>query len=485
MKKIISILFLGILFSCGDDYLDVNTDPNNPTSISPDLSLPVAQNYTARWIQTDRRVNHLGNMIMYNWSESGGFSWYNNEFQYLANSPTFYNGIFDDAYRLALKQYQDLSGLGDDYTAYEGISLIMKAYTYQILVDFYGDIPYTEALQRGANATPAYDDGQDVYEALIVDLTNAIDLLTTAEETSSAVIPDGDDTMFGGDLTAWKQFANSIKLRILTRMVDMASMNAYITTELAAIATEGSGYISADVGINPGYAQQANQQNPIWEDFGADETGAPTLSGNATCASDYILQYLQDTNDPRINFLFEEPTSGHRGVQQGVTSDPILDGPGAVSNIGPGILIGDTQDAIIMTVAETQFNLAELALKGFGGDPETFYNAGIAASFATLGAGSSTAYAGQSLNNVSYANSTDKEEAIITQKWIAMNGITAEQSWFDWSRTGFPADLPVSVEIPNLVRPMRLAYPASEEGSNADNVPDSPNAFTTGIFWAQ
>jgi hypothetical protein len=53
------------MVSC-EDYLDVNVDPNNPTVVGPALILPVGQNYTARWIDTDRSVNHLGNMMMYN-----------------------------------------------------------------------------------------------------------------------------------------------------------------------------------------------------------------------------------------------------------------------------------------------------------------------------------------------------------------------------------------------------------------------------------
>ena len=54
----------------------------------------------------------------------------------------------------------------------------MKAYHFQLLVDCYGDIPYSEALGRSLNATPKYDDAQTVYNDLIVQLTNAIALLT-------------------------------------------------------------------------------------------------------------------------------------------------------------------------------------------------------------------------------------------------------------------------------------------------------------------
>ncbi len=483
MKKyILTLVILVVITSC-DDHLDVNTDPNNPTQVTPELILPVGQNYTARWMLTDRNVSHLGNMIMYNWSESAGFSWYNDEFQYIANSPTFYDNIFNLAYTDALKQYQDLLNLGDEYAAYKGIALIMQSYTYQILVDLYGDIPYTEALQRGSNATPAYTNAEEVYDNLILVLSSAIAMLEEAEENPTLIVPGSDDIVYGGDLSSWKRFANTVKLRILTRASDVKS-DSYINNELAVIDAEGSGYISSDFTINPGYLNEANKQSPLFEDFGADETGAPTLSGSATCATDYILELLNDTNDPRIDFLYEEPTTGHLGVPQGVTVDVETYGVDLVSNIGPGLLQSSTQDALLMSVAEVQFNLAELALKGFGGDPETYYNEGVQASFNSLGAGSAAAYLAQSLENVNYGFSSNKLEAIITQKWLGVNGISAEQSWFDWVRTGFPSNLPVSVEVPNLVRPVRLSYPSSELSTNSNNVPTQSNVYTTPVFWA-
>jgi hypothetical protein len=131
---------------------------------------------------------------------------------------------------------------------------------------------------------------------------------------------------------------------------------------------------------------------------------------------------------------------------------------------------------------------AELAQKGFGGDPATFYTNGVVASFLYLGLADTDAatYLSQSsTNNISYGNAANKLEAIITQKWIALNGITAEQSWFDYTRTGYPLGLPIS-EMADATkgRPVRLAYPASEITGNPANLPEQPNAFTSKIFWA-
>lgn len=483
MKKnllIITILIALLSVSC-ENFLDVNTDPNNPTEVSPDLVLPVGQVYTAKLHQQDRGINHLGNMFMYNWSESYGFSWYDEEFKYLVTS-TFYDQIFDNTYSSVLKQYQVLTSLGEEYAHYVAIGNIMKAYHFQMMVDIYGDVPYSEALLRGENPTPTYDNEAVIYDNLLVKLTEAIATMKAADESEITVAPGDDNVMFGGNSAQWIQFANSLKLRILTRLNGVKDAQ-FITDELAVIASEGSGYITEDVGINPGYAVEEGKQNQFWEELGWTVTGTVTLSNDATCATQYILDYLTATADPRIDYLYELPASGHLGVEQGLEVDDAF-AADFVSNIGPGILKSATMDAVIYTLAECYFNQAELALAGFGGDPAVLYDLGVQASFDYLGAGDATNYLSLSGQNQNYASSANKLEAIITQKWIATNGITAEQAWFDYSRTGFPSNLPVSNAASTPDRPVRLFYPDSEITGNGENVPDQPNAFNSKIFWA-
>lgn len=489
IKFAIVLLILGFTASCSEDYLDVNTDPNNPTAVTPDLVLPVGQLYTAQLVQGDRRLSHLGNMMMYNWSQSDGYSWYSDEFKYLVTS-SFYDNVFEDSYSRSLKQYQLLNNLEDTkYDYYKAIGKIMKAYHFQLLVDCYGDVPYTEALGRSLNPTPVYDDALGIYEDLIVQLTAAITLIDNATAQDA---PGDDDAMFGGDMTKWKQFANTVKLRILVRQSDMAGRDSYITGEIAAINTEGSGYIPTDVKVNPGFiAKESGKQNPLWDAFGEDPSGSQTMTSKATCATDYVLTYLTSKNDPRIDRIYEKPASGHLGVPQGLLDydTPVVDAyvPEMVSNIGPGILQKADQGAVIFSLAESYFNQAEAATKSLitaadGG--QDLFEKGITASFEYLGltAAQATSYYSQGL--VGWTSATNKLEAIITQKWIAVNGITAEQSWFDYSRTGFPAGLPVSLLSPKADRPVRLMYVAGELSSNGANVPAQPDPFTGKVFWA-
>jgi hypothetical protein len=301
--------------------------------------------------------------------------------------------------------------------------------------------------------------------------------------------------MFGGDMEEWIRFANTLKLRILVRQSDMDGRASYIQTELGVINSEGSGYITSDVGINPGFITgETDKQNPMWNELGWDASGTQTMSSKATCATDYILNYLTSTNDPRIDRIYEKPSTGHLGVPQGLLDydTPVVDAfmPEKVSNIGPGILKSGDMDAIIFTLAENYFNQAEARLKGLittGTSAKDLYQSGITASFEYLGldAADAVTYYSQIKDLVNYDNSSNKLKAIITQKWIAVNGITAEQSWFDYSRTGYPSGLPIPLNYSGSVdRPVRLFYPSGEYSANGDNVPTQPNAFSAKIFWA-
>lgn len=487
--KYISLLAVAVVLlfsatSC-EDFLDVNVDPNNPTEVTPDLVLPTGLQYTSRYLKQDRYLSHLGNMMMYNWSQSDGFSWYEDEFLYNVTS-SFYDQLFDFAYGNALKQYQVLDKPDDLAMAnYAAIAKIMKAYHFQILVDIYGDIPYTDALLRKDEATPAYDDAATVYGELFDELTAAIDLINTADVEALAPT-ENDDVVFDGDMSSWIAFANTIKLRLLVR-----AQNTTVFDDADWATVDGASFISSDVIINPGYLLEENKQNPLWDDLGWDASGTQTLSSKATCATDFIIKYLEDTSDPRIDYLYEEPDDGHLGVPQGLADydTPVLDAfvPEKVSNIGPGILKSATMGSNIFTLAESYLLQAEAVQIGkISGDAKTLYESGVKASFSYLGAPGASTYLSLSTVNTGWDASTNKIEAIITQKWLATNGITAEQSWFDYSRTGFPRNLPISMKATTADRPVRLLYPSGEISANGGEVPaqEESLAFTSKIFWA-
>src|SRR5690606_5090199 len=176
------------------------------------------------------------------------------------------------------------------------------------------------------------------------------------------------------------------------------------------------------------------------------------------------------------------------GVVQGLLNYPPDNSlePTFTSNIGPGLLKGPTQDAPLMTMAESLFLQSEAALKGYlpGANAQALYESAIQASFDFLGATGAATYYGQNANNVGWNASPNKLQAIITQKWIALNGINGHESWVEYNRTGYPTGLPVPLENTRADRPVRLSYPSSEITGNSTNVPAQPNEFTQKIFWA-
>ena len=263
----------------------------------------------------------------------------------------------------------------------------------------------------------------------------------------------------------------------------------YPLPSFAILVNEGSGYITVDAGSNIGYNNSTNQQSTFYGTYKANVEGTLLNNFKATCATPFVLNTLTNLNDPRIDFIYEIPLSGsHLGVEQGLSPYPSpvgTLGEDNVSNIGPGLLVSDEQDVIIFTLAEANFLQAEAAHKSLLNTitAEDAYKNGVKASFNYLGANIGD-YLTQATPLTNWAASPNKIEAIITQKWIALNGINAGQTWFDYSRTGYPTGLPVSLQASTSERPVRLAYPNSEITGNTANVPSQPNVFTTKIFWA-
>jgi hypothetical protein len=489
MKKILIVLLITILVVSCNDYLDVNTDPTRPTSVNPELTLPVAEVFSARGLKDwggTRMYNTFGNMMMYNWSQTDGFSWYTDEFNYLVNT-NFYSSLYNVTYSRILKEYQVLLNYeGSEYDNYKAIAKIMQSYHFQMLVDTYGDIPYTEALKRGELPFPKFDKAEDVYDGLITELSDAIDLIDNATANDDSKTPGADDVIFAGNMTSWKQLANTIKMRILIRQSGMAAKQGFIQAEFNKIAAEGSGFIGADAAVNAPYENATNKQNPFWARYGMTPDGNQVMNGDATCATDYIITYLQATNDPRLDFIYEKPDSGHQGVPQGLEAYPTDDSMTApfVSNIGPGLLKAYNQAAVFFPLSESFFLQAEAIEHGYmGGNSKEMYESGISASFAYLGVANASAYYSNGISLVDWSATADKMEAIITQKWIALNGINGFESWVEYNRTGFPLNLPNPIGA-TTDRPVRLYYPSSEITANGSNVPTQQDAFSAKIFWA-
>lgn len=488
--KFLLLVIFAITVSCSD-YLDVNKSPNSPSAedVTPDLILAGAMSDTYR--TQARRMNRLGNVMMNNWganvnSFTGGFS---EEFT-LAIDNNFYNDLFTGLYRGTYNFQAIIDYDSADYDNHKAISKIMKSFYLQYVVDLYGDVPYFEAHQGIKNLTPAYDDDRAVYEELYNQVDEAIELIANAGLNT---IPVGsEDVIFNGSMSSWVAFGNSLKLRLLLRQRTDATMNgdtesaAFIASKLPELQT--AAFLNNNATINPGYSSESTaQQNPFYNYIGFSNNETTATGYNFYRASQYAVTFLINSADDRVNFLYDEADDGSGGVvghEQGADSD---NSPAGLSPIGPGLLIDSAQDGYIMTAAESLLMQSEAQLFGLiPGDPQASFEAAIDASFQLLGANRS-GYTPSQPGVGWVGTDSDKFEAIMRQKWIATNGINAIESYIEFTRTGFPDDIPLALTAQSSTRPKRLMYPSDEYISNSANVPDQTSAdvFATGPFWAQ
>jgi len=497
MKKIKLILPLIALalFSC-DNYLDVNTSPNQPNAslITPNLSLSAVQ--TSSYSVLVRRMNEVGNVFMNNWganvnSFTGGYA---EEFG-ITMSNNFYEDIWNSLYRNTYEFTNIINHPSADYDHHKAIAKIMKSFYFQYLVDLYGDIPYFEAHQGANNVNPSYDDDQAIYRDLIVQIDSAIDMIDNAPATTVAV--GGEDVMLGGDMDAWKRFANTLKLRILLRESTKAETDGasatYLTAQFAALDTN---FLTDDVTINPGYSSANNaQQNPwmnLMVELQKTSSGAFTYrsSFNFRRASAYIAGQLNNNPvDPRRGRLFSLVGGQVVGVLQGDQSAPDGTAPGNISSFGPGLVVDNSQDGYVFLAAESFLLQAEAVERGYiTGDAQTLFDLGVEASLSQMGATAGTYVADvNSVSGKGYAASTDKIAAIMYQKSIALNSINGAEIWIEYTRTGLINTIPMPMPgiSPTGKKPLRLMYPTSELASNSANVPAQSiaDAFNVGPFW--
>lgn len=487
--KIVSIVLAATtLYTCSD-YLDVNTDPNNPTTgdVNPDLMIAGAMVESYATMPTT--ANRLGNLMTQAWAGditnfTGAFQ---TEFSYdLTN--TFYAAIWNNTYVRTTTFSLIINNEDPVYTNYNAIARIMKTYYFQYLVDLYGDIPYSEAHQLGANIQPAYDDDEAIYGSLLEELNTAISLINNAP--MEAIAPGSEDVIMGGNMGQWVKFANTLKLRLLLRQEATGTYNSQFAS------LNGAQFIGANesVTINPGYEAATGKMNPFYGQF-HNIDGTTTTTNLLYVPADYTAKFMtgQTTqngvstgvNDPRVAQLFDLEGGSINGVVQG-ENDPAGDTP--LSHLGPGLIIGADQDGYIMTSAESLFLQAEAVQRGYlTGDAATLFRDGITESFTILGIGDqAAAYIANSENEdlIGWTGSADKIEAIMTQKWLANMGIHGIESWIEYTRTGYP-DFPNPTIAGQPNRPNRLMYPNSEYVGNSANVPGqtTADAFNTKVFW--
>jgi hypothetical protein len=513
MKRIFTVALLALSLGACKKSFDINDNPNNSTNAYPGLVLTNALNTTVSSTTGSYEFYRFASPWIGYWNFSGSVSGFLEERSYNITSnydgatktwPNLYDNL-EDYY------YLEQQGKTLNKPYFVAFAKALKAYDFQYLVDFYGNIPYSQALQSVKFIRPKYDKDLAVYEDLAKQLDSAATLLKSSPKVASSDL--SYDIVYGGDLTKWGKLVNTIKLRLLLRQTEMPGRTDYIKAEIAKITANGFGYIGAGetANVQPGYVNSNGKQNPFYSQFGYTPATDKTTTGGHQyyLASKYSVDFYQNNKDARLGRFYttinEGKGSTYVGRQFGPTAT-INDKIDSVSSIGPGLVAfpsDATKPQPIITDFESSFLQAEAAQRGLiSGDAKTFYQAAITQSFIALDltAADAAAYynsqpvanwdapvnAGTSLSaeNVSYDN---KLVLIIKQKWAAMNGFNDIESWCDYRRLGLPADIPISNNPAATTRkvPVRMPYPQSEYNYNPDNAlaEGTISQFTSRVFW--
>lgn len=328
---------------------------------------------------------------------------------------------------------------------------ILQVYTFQVLVDSFGDIPYTEALNPEIKL-PSYEDDAVIYPKLIIRLDAAL-----AQLNADGSSFDTGDYLYEGDIMQWKLFANSLKVKIGLNLADVDATLAQSTVESGF--TGGVILANAD-NTTFNYPGSAPNYNPVYADLVASQR-------NDYTATTTFVNALESVNDPRIGIYYQANDGEYIGGVPGLSNVPYT----AFSNIGD-VFRSPNFPGQLFEATELNFYLAEAAARGYavGNSAEYYYNQAIMLSFESWGLSALSAdYLAQPA--VAYATAAgDYKQKIGVQAWYAFFNRPFE-SWNSWRRLDFPSLVAPAnaVSAADGEIPKRLTYPTNERTVNTTN----------------
>ncbi|MEL1245476.1 SusD/RagB family nutrient-binding outer membrane lipoprotein [Flavobacterium sp. DGU11] len=488
INKFLILFIAGLFIASCDEKLDINTDPNYPANINASLALTSAEATLAA--VAGGEFTNLGGFYAQYYTQSPSASQFENIDSYnlntaYANTPwtQLYSGVLTD-----LKYVTDKSAESGD-TATALMAEVLRGYTYQLLVDLFGDVPYAEALQEG-NITPSVTPGEEIYADVISRIDAAIAAYEADPTESEAKL---QDVIFESDMDKWVQFANTLKLRMYIRMSYTSQANP---TAALALVTEGN-LLTEDAKFGL-FNESADKRNPFYETF-LSQTGLGDVNH---IASNTIHDFYVENNDPRLEAAFRASNTGtYTSIQQG-TGNTFNNT--AISYARPNI--GPTTPVYFITASESYFLQAEALIRYSGGTgAKEKYDAGIAASFATYTAdfgltgavATDFTNAGGAYEYQAGANVETTVRQVIIQKWAALASVNNIEAYIEATRTKFPEvveegseDYAIGNRIPSAISilpgttiPSILFYPDSEVNRNPNITQRS--SITENVWWDQ
>lgn len=467
-RSVFALLFISLFVGCTKDFEEINKDPNNVTDVPTAYLMTQAQRALI-----GQRYNITTMLYSQQWSETQ----YTNTSRYETAEASFngyYTGPLADLQQIInLNTNEETSGDAAASGANENqiaIARILKVYAFQLITDMWGECPYSDAL-RGADAyTPMYDTQDAIYADLVKELTEA-----ASQINENAAGMDGD-IIFGGDMGAWKKFANSLKARVGIRMTeaDPAAAQSAVTSGLAG------GFTSNDDNALYTYLADAANWNPIYSHY---------LTRTDYAISETMADFMAALNDPRLP-IYADPapaTGTIVGMPYGVTAAEA----GSITNDEisfPGMAVRKADSpGIIQTYSELLFIKAEAAARGWISDePADVYAEAITASMEFWGVDADAISAYLAQPETAYDASNFKK-SIGEAKWVSLY-MDGQESWSEWRRLDYPELTPAPAAAEGREIPRRRAYTQNEYDLNKENIEaavarQGADVMETRIWW--
>lgn len=451
---LLAVLGLGAA-ACDQGLTELNENPNQPEEAAAEYLFTNAVEASVGRVTGSGLNLDLTGLLVQHFAESR----FSEEDRYIiGETPVqghwtgFYAGPLQDLNEVVAK------GRAEGRPNVTAPAMIMRAWTFHVVTDLWGDVGYTDALRireaDGSNMVK-YDPQAEVYAALQAELRAAAALLEAGKPGLGAA-----DILYRGDVDKWRRFANSLRLRMAMRTSDVNATAA--AAEFADALSDGVFTSNADNAVL-WYLADGTNGHPIYE-----YENIPRIDH---AISSTMVDSLRSLADPRLPFYAKPNAAGaYRGEIPGSTSDQPLN---QISRVGEWFARADAP-GYVMTYAEVLFLQAEAAQRGWiAGDPADLYRRAIRAAmeqfnrsgdaFTDIPTAAIDAYLAQP--KVAY----NGLPSIGLQKWIALYG-NGPEAYAEWRRTGYPELRPGPNAANDGRIPRRLRYPVSEESLNGANL---------------
>lgn len=458
--KLYHLLVVGLFMTTSCDYdLDINKDPD---ALTPDL-LTMSTELPASTLGIVGAAGSpfalVGGFWSQYWTQSAVANQYKTIDNYGLNSSA---GVISFAWFGMYDALLDTRNIKANALASENwnfylISTTLEAYAFQILVDFFGDVPFTEAC-NSAIINPKFDTAESIYDALATNLKEALakDLSTSSK---LEVPSDKNDVLFEGDMDKWTEFANTLLLKIYLRQSEIRPTVAQEGI-VALFANTSTTFLTSSAAITK-FEDSDSRSNPLYESNIRQQNVSSNLRASATMGN-----YLMGNSDPRLAKFYDGTTFQVQG-----------DFENSANTGTESVVISNATDPFnFISLAESKFLQAEGKVRYMSGiGAKVLYDAGVTASFTQWelqdDAALKTLLASAGAYEYSESETTDSKIAlIITQKWISSFPGNGYESFFEYNRTGHPNIFTYSVEgiTESKKFPRRLVYPLNEFQRNSN-----------------